>query len=102
MIATFHTSTATMANPAILWTAMKMASPAEPETRPKKPVTSSTSSRVRSTLFAQKDFILYTIQRTAGGCVTSTRRPPGLHCSCRALIGDCFNRGEPPRSAGCD
>ena len=55
MIATFQNSTATIANPAILWTAMKIASPADPDTSPKKPVTSSTSSRVRSTLFAQND-----------------------------------------------
>ena len=64
MIATFQNSTATMAKPAILWTAMNMASPAEPDTSPKNPVRSSTSSRVSRMLFAQKDFILYTIQRT--------------------------------------
>ena len=70
MIATFQNNTATIAKPAILWTAMNMASPADPDTSPKKPVRSSTSSSVSRMLFAQKDFIPYTIQRTATPCVT--------------------------------
>ena len=75
-----------MAKPAILWIAMKIASPAEPDTSPKKPVTSSTSSRVSRMLFAQKAFIPYTIQRTGTPCVIPRAsqagadphvRPPG-------------------------
>ena len=56
MIAVFQTSTATMANPPILCTAMNRASSDEPDTSPKKPLTNSTQMRASSIVLAHGVF----------------------------------------------
>ena len=46
-----------MANPPILWTAMKIASSDAPDTSPKKPLTSSTAMSASSIVFAHGVFM---------------------------------------------